>query len=614
MLSFTEQRLLSSLEPSSVRYLAEPAAEKPFSQEPNFLLFNRERDIVLVICPGGSRVNPRRLQRTNEPDVRASLLSFESAEALGFTSAKVHPFFEDPSKKIARIFIDAVLFVQSIRFPDSLILLPRYDHGRSDGKYVVQLRPFLRALIGIFGEARIEIANVSDDSWPNPVLKRLIDEAAVSTRFAPTPSNTLHLGNARGALIAYLSALKVPGSKFFVRFDDTDLSRTKEECVEEILNELSWLGLSVPSAQVFRQSDAKSRVRYSSALSRLERAGLVSTNSDGSKVLGSLPPERYFNIVFDWKSGPRVEHTAPATKDRDEKTLPIFRAGGEIPFYRFSGAVDDIELSTHVFRDKRQEFLSTVQNHIRVALGWANLQSSKRNYFEAHWSLPLSAYFHLSTVTDEGGQVLSKREGAGSYMLRSLIHEEKLPGQPVLSLLLSTILPHSQHETLRKGLSTISELLAGEDFLAALRVLAQSFSLDAVTKSRESIRLDLRRLEITGRAHLQSVSESEFRSTLTRLSETKPSAALAFRLYQHRRDLSDWRQAVLLIDPPQPLLENTMTPQDTLSEKMKIRRLLTGKDSGPPLSTIFAVLEPEVAAARLLGQPLEGFLATTAAK
>lgn len=62
------------------------------------------------------------------------------------------------------------------------------------------------------------------------------------TRFAPSPTGYLHVGNARGAIINWLYAKKNNG-KFLLRFDDTDLVRTKQEYKDAIRQDLKWLGL-----------------------------------------------------------------------------------------------------------------------------------------------------------------------------------------------------------------------------------------------------------------------------------------------------------------------------------------------------------------------------------
>ena len=62
------------------------------------------------------------------------------------------------------------------------------------------------------------------------------------TRFAPSPTGLLHLGNIRTALINWLYA-KNSGGKFILRIDDTDQERSKEEYISQIKYDLEWLGI-----------------------------------------------------------------------------------------------------------------------------------------------------------------------------------------------------------------------------------------------------------------------------------------------------------------------------------------------------------------------------------
>ena len=65
----------------------------------------------------------------------------------------------------------------------------------------------------------------------------------VITRFAPSPTGFLHIGNARTALINWLYARKYNG-KFILRIDDTDITRSTEEYKNAIIRDLKWLGLN----------------------------------------------------------------------------------------------------------------------------------------------------------------------------------------------------------------------------------------------------------------------------------------------------------------------------------------------------------------------------------
>jgi glutamyl-tRNA synthetase len=71
-------------------------------------------------------------------------------------------------------------------------------------------------------------------------------------RFAPSPTGRLHIGNIRPAVFNWLFARR-EGGKFILRFDDTDLDRSKEEFVMGIRDDLNWLGLNWD--EEFRQSE-----------------------------------------------------------------------------------------------------------------------------------------------------------------------------------------------------------------------------------------------------------------------------------------------------------------------------------------------------------------------
>jgi glutamyl-tRNA synthetase len=62
------------------------------------------------------------------------------------------------------------------------------------------------------------------------------------TRFAPSPTGALHLGNARTALFSFLAA-RASGGRFVLRVEDTDAERSQDALLERQLTELRWLGL-----------------------------------------------------------------------------------------------------------------------------------------------------------------------------------------------------------------------------------------------------------------------------------------------------------------------------------------------------------------------------------
>src|SRR3989344_6538787 len=76
----------------------------------------------------------------------------------------------------------------------------------------------------------------------------------IITRFPPSPTGKLHIGNARTALFNYLFA-KHNGGIMYFRFEDTDKERSKKEYEEEILKSLEWLGIKYEWPDMHRQSE-----------------------------------------------------------------------------------------------------------------------------------------------------------------------------------------------------------------------------------------------------------------------------------------------------------------------------------------------------------------------
>ena len=89
-----------------------------------------------------------------------------------------------------------------------------------------------------------------------------------TVRFAPSPTGRIHVGNVRTALANWLFA-KARGGAFILRFDDTDLERSRAEFANAILEDIRWLGMEPD--RVVRQSD---RVPvYAAAAARLNTSG-----------------------------------------------------------------------------------------------------------------------------------------------------------------------------------------------------------------------------------------------------------------------------------------------------------------------------------------------------
>src|SRR5690606_28828148 len=93
---------------------------------------------------------------------------------------------------------------------------------------------------------------------------------SVTVRFAPSPTGYIHIGNARTALFNWLFALKNNG-RFILRFDDTDVARSKQEYADQIQRDLHWMGIA-PDVTVHQSARFDT---YDAAVEQLKAKGLL---------------------------------------------------------------------------------------------------------------------------------------------------------------------------------------------------------------------------------------------------------------------------------------------------------------------------------------------------
>ncbi|MEX3628835.1 MAG: glutamate--tRNA ligase [Burkholderia sp.] len=250
----------------------------------------------------------------------------------------------------------------------------------------------------------------------------------VRTRFAPSPTGFIHLGNIRSALYPWAFARSTQGA-FVLRIEDTDLERSSEASVEAILEGMKWLDLDFDEGP-FYQMQRMDRYRevlaqmlaqdlvypcYMSteeldALRERQREAGEKPRYDGTwrpepgKVLpeppaGVQPVLRFRNpltgsMAWDDAVKGRIEISNEELDD-----LVIARPDGT-PTYNFCVVVDDLDMQiTHVIRGDDHVNNTPRQINILRALGGE-----------------VPVYAHLATVLNEQGEKMSKRHGAMSVM------------------------------------------------------------------------------------------------------------------------------------------------------------------------------------------------------
>ena len=221
-----------------------------------------------------------------------------------------------------------------------------------------------------------------------------------TTRFAPSPTGRLHVGNIRTALHNWMLAKK-SGGKFVLRIDDTDAARSKEEYVDAIRADLAWLGIEADSEE--RQSQRLDR--YDAAFEKLKQAGRVYPAYETAQELElkrkvqlgrGLPPiydRGALELTEEERAAKEAEGIAPHWRfklDHDEalawddgvrgaskfdpKLLsdPVIRRADGSWLYMLPSTVDDIDMGiTHVLRGEDHVSNTAVQIQMFTAMGAA---------------------------------------------------------------------------------------------------------------------------------------------------------------------------------------------------------------------------------------------------
>jgi glutamyl-tRNA synthetase len=220
----------------------------------------------------------------------------------------------------------------------------------------------------------------------------------VTTRFAPSPTGRLHVGNVRTALHNWLLT-KQAGGKFLLRIDDTDAERSREEHVTAIRADLAWLGLVpdgeerqsarfalyerefqklVAAGRVYRcyeaaqELDLKRKVLLGRGLPPIyDRAALKLTEADHAAraEAGERPHWRFLldhDAPIEWTDGIRgAQHFDPR-----QMSDPVVRRADGSWLYMLPSAIDDVAMGiSHVLRGEDHVSNTAAQVQMFVALG-----------------------------------------------------------------------------------------------------------------------------------------------------------------------------------------------------------------------------------------------------
>ena len=241
------------------------------------------------------------------------------------------------------------------------------------------------------------------------------------TRFAPSPTGFLHVGNLRTALINYLVAKKDNG-EFILRLDDTDPVRSKPIYVDQIKRDLEWLGLEwdrveTQSSRIDRYNEAALDLKKQDKLYQAFETSVELELKRKKQLSMSLPPvydrsalkitteelktregsqTGYWRFLLnlsrtEWQDG-ILSLISIDTKSVSDPVL--IRKDGQF-LYTLASVVDDIDMKiTHVVRGADHVTNTATQIQIMEALGKV-----------------APSFSHHSLLTGPGGEALSKRLG-----------------------------------------------------------------------------------------------------------------------------------------------------------------------------------------------------------
>jgi glutamyl-tRNA synthetase len=264
-------------------------------------------------------------------------------------------------------------------------------------------------------------------------------------RFAPSPTGTLHLGNLRTGLLAWLFA-RSADARFRVRMEDLDTGRVRERFYDEQLHDLAAVGLDW-DGPVVRQSERLAL--YADAVDRLRADGLVyecwctraEIREAASAPHGDLPEGAYPGTCLRLTDAERAERAAsgrpPALRVRADATSVTFedRIAGTV-----TGVVDDfvVRRNDGAYAYNLAVVVDDAEQGVGEVVRGADLLDStpRQLWLGARLALPAPRHAHVPLMLGPDGTRLAKRHGAVTLADRAALGET---GDDVRAYLAATV-------------------------------------------------------------------------------------------------------------------------------------------------------------------------------
>lgn len=252
------------------------------------------------------------------------------------------------------------------------------------------------------------------------------DRRPVVTRFAPSPTGFLHIGNARTGLFSWLYA-RHHGGKALLRIEDTDKKRSTQEAIDVIFEGLDWLGLDFDGEPVYQSQRAERHVEVAHKLLEAGRAYKCFATPEELAEMREQQKANKQPVRYDGRWRDRDPSEAPAgapytvriktpqtgetviedavqgrvkVDNREIDDFILLRADGT-PTYMLAVVVDDMDMGcTHIIRG--DDHLNNAFRQLQVIRAMQGIEEG--------WEEPV--YAHVPLIHGSDGAKLSKRHGA----------------------------------------------------------------------------------------------------------------------------------------------------------------------------------------------------------
>ena len=245
----------------------------------------------------------------------------------------------------------------------------------------------------------------------------------VATRFAPSPTGPLHIGGVRTALFNWLYSKNQKGN-FYLRIEDTDKERSKEEYKKQIIKSLQWIGINHDGQEYIQSKKINDHIKVANELLKKGNAYKCYCSNEEIEEQKKRAKQKKIPYVYDRKWRDKNESEAPNNikpvirfkskvtgksilkdlvqgdveiENNTIEDFVILRNDGT-PTYNLSASVDDHQMNmTHIIRGDDHKINTFKQIQIYEAMGW-----------------DLPSFAHIPLIHTIEGKKLSKRDKAST--------------------------------------------------------------------------------------------------------------------------------------------------------------------------------------------------------